>query len=220
MTRWSQNLEQDYILEYFDRCAHGVTPPRWIVNGYARPTFIDIGSNDGITLSNTRAIAELGSVGVFVEPSPKAFAKLKENYKGQSGFYFYNCAISNHNETAVFHESSSLLSSSDVGLVSTFEASEMQRFKSVCTYESVMVKKYKWKTFLNRLSIREFNFISLDVEGQEMHILPDIDLTATYAICIEHNGSQEKKRQYLECTSKYGIDKIIYESGENIIIVR
>jgi FkbM family methyltransferase len=220
MKNYSQSNEQIHILDYFENISKQATPPRWITDGYNRPTFIDIGANDGITLSNTRALAELGSFGVFVEPSPKSFAKLKANYKGLKGFYFYNYALGSHNGKGILHESSSLLTSADVGLVSTFEASEMQRFKSVCTYEPITVNVFKWKTFINRLKIKQFSFVNLDVEGQEMHVLPDMDLTATYAICIEHNGSAEKKKAYLECTSKYGIDKIIYESGENLIIVR
>jgi FkbM family methyltransferase len=205
MKRYSQNLEQDYILEYFQG---------------RKGTFIDIGANSGIDLSNTRALAELGWSGCFIEPSPKAFEKLKENYKGLSGFYFYNLALGDHNGNAILQESSSLLNAADVGLVSTFESSEMQRFKSICTYEPVTVKMFKWKTFYNRLRIKEFTFISLDIEGFELKVLPDMDLTKTEMLCIEHNGSKEKKEQYLYYTSKYGMDKIIYESGENIIIVR
>lgn len=206
MKRYSQSNEQDYILEYFEN--------------KKRPTFIDIGANDGITLSNTRALVELGSEGVFVEPSPKAFERLKENYKGMKGLYFYNVALGDHNGQAILQESSNLLNSADIGLVSTFESSEMQRFKSICTYEPVTVKMFKWKTFYNRLRIKEFTFISLDIEGFELKVLPDMDLTNTEMLCIEHNGSKEKKEQYLYYTSKYGMDKIIYESGENIIIVR
>lgn len=205
MKNYSQSNEQHHILEYFK----GRTG-----------TFIDIGANNGIDLSNTRALAELGWSGYFIEPSPKAFERLKENYKGLKGFKFYNVALGTHNGNAILQESSSLLTSADVGLVSTFEASEMQRFKSITTYEPVTVKMFKWKTFLNRLSDKHFLFVNLDVEGFEMHILPDMDLSKTEVVCIEHNGSQEKKKAYLECTSKYGIDKIIYESGENLIIVR
>ena len=206
MKRYSQNLEQDYILEYFK----GKTG-----------TFADIGANDGITLSNTRALAEIGFKGIFVEPSPKSFERLKKNYEGLKGFYFYNVALGDHNGNAILQESSSLLTSADIGLVSTFEASEMQRFKSVCTYEPVTVKMFKWKTFMNRMQkIKEFSFINLDVEGYELHILPDIDLSETSLICIEHNGSNDRKNAYLNCTSKYGMDKIIYESAENILISR
>lgn len=201
----SQNCEEQYILEYFEG---------------QKGTFIDIGANEGITFSNTRALAELGWSGCFVEPSPKAFERLKKNYKGLSGFYFYNVALGNHNGMAILQESASLISTSDVGLVSTFEVSEMQRFKKVTTYEPVSVKMFKWKTFYNRLKIKEFTMVNLDVEGFEMHILPDMDLSKTKLLVIEHNGKQELKKQYLECTTKYGLDKIIYESGENIIIVR
>ena len=205
MKIYSQNLEQNYILEYFKD---------------KRGTFIDIGANDGLTLSNTRALAELGWRGVFVEPSPKSFEMLKKNYEGLKGFYFYQVALGDHNGNAILQESSSLLTSADVGLVSTFEASEMQRFKSICTYEAVTVKMYKWKTFMNRLQVKTFDFISLDVEGFELHILPDMDLSRTSLVCIEHNGHPGKKRAYLECCAKYRIENIIYESGENLLIAR
>ena len=205
MKNYSQSNEQTYILDYFKG---------------RKGTFIDIGANSGIDLSNTRALAELGWSGCFVEPSPKAFKKLKENYKGLKGFFFYQVALGDHNGMAILQESSSLLSSADVGLVSTFEVSEMQRFKRICTYEPVQVKMYKWKTFYNRLRIKEFSFVNLDVESYEMHILPDMDLSKTELLCIEHNGSEEKKRMYLECTSKFGLNKIIYESGENVLIAK
>jgi len=205
MKIYSQNLEQNYILEYFKD---------------KRGTFIDIGANDGLTLSNTRALAELGWRGVFVEPSPKSFEMLKKNYEGLKGFYFYQVALGDHNGNAILQESSSLLTSADVGLVSTFEASEMQRFNKICTYEPVTVKMYKWKTFMNRLQVKTFDFISLDVEGFELHILPDMDLSKTSLVCIEHNGHPGKKRAYLECCAKYRIENIIYESGENLLIAR
>jgi len=205
MKIYSQNLEQNYILEYFKD---------------KRGTFIDIGANDGLTLSNTRALAELGWRGVFVEPSPKSFEMLKKNYEGLKGFYFYQVALGDHNGNAILQESSSLLTSADVGLVSTFEASEMQRFNKICTYEPVTVKMFKWKTFMNRLQVKTFDFISLDVEGFELHILPDMDLSKTSLVCIEHNGHPGKKRAYLECCAKYRIENIIYESGENLLIAR
>lgn len=202
---FSQNKEEQYILEYFK----------------GKPgSFLDVGANDGVTLSNTRALAQAGWKGVLVEPSPKSFERLKGNYKNMLGFYFYPVALGNHNGMAVLHESSNLLTAADIGLVSTFEASEMQRFKSICTYEPVTVKMYKWKTFLNRLRIKEFDFISLDIEGYELHVLPDMDLSKTSLLCIEHNGRQPLKDAYLKCTAKYGLEKVIYESGENLLIAR
>jgi FkbM family methyltransferase len=202
---YSQNKEEEVILNYF--------------NGQTG-SFIDIGANDGIKFSNTRALAERGWKGVLIEPSPKAYAKLKEVYNGHKGFYLYNFAIGNKNGKDFLQESGALCSASDVGLVSTFHSHEMDRFKTTVKYEPVEVKVFKWKTFLNRLTIKEFEFISADCEGSEMDFLPDMDLSSTKLICLEHNGKEELKKQYLEVTSKYGLNKIIYESGENIIISR
>jgi FkbM family methyltransferase len=203
--KYTQNDEEKYILEYF---------------GSEVGTFLSLGENDGVTFSNVRALALRGWKGVMVEPSPKAYERLKTLYNGHKGFYIYPFAISDFNGKDMLQESGPLCSAADVGLVSTFHASEIERFKRTVTYEPVEVKTFKWKTFLNRLKIKEFTMISIDIESHEMKALPDMDLSKTKLICIEHNGSQEKKKAYLECTSKYGIDKIIYESGENLIIVR
>lgn len=203
--KFSQNDEERVILEYF---------------GPHVGTFASIGENDGETFSNVRALALRNWTGVMIEPDPEAFARLQELYKNYKKLYTYNYAIGDHNGVSMLQKSSSLLKTGDTGLVSTFDASEMDRFKSVVSYTPTEVKVYKWKTAINRWSIKKFDFISIDVEGFELRILPDIDLTDTKLVCLEHNGSTEKKRAYLECTSKYGINKIIYESGENVIIAR
>ena len=205
--KYSQNLEEEVILNYF--------------KDYQSGTFLSIGENDGVTFSNVRALSLTGKFkGVMVEPSPKAFERLKQLYEGHKGFYTYQVAIGSHNGKGILQESGPLCSPADIGLVSTFHQKEVERFKRTVNYSPVEVKMYTWKTFLNRLTIKEFNFVSIDVESNEMDILPDMDLTATQLLCIEHNSNQELKKKYLDCTSKYGLDKIIYESGENIIICR
>lgn len=202
---FSQNQEEKHILEYF---------------GDYIGTFCSIGENDGETLSNVRALALKGWKGVMVEPSPKAFERLKKLYNGNKGFYVYPFAISGHNGTAVLQESSALLSADDSGLVSTFHPAEMARFKRTVSYAPVEVKTFKWKTFLNRLKLKEFDFINADCEGDEMSFIPDIDFSKTKLICLEHNGSEQRKNDYLYYTSKFGLERIIYESGENILIAR
>lgn len=199
---YSQNSEQEVILKYFQ----GKTG-----------TFIDIGSNDGITFSNTRALAERGWKGVLVEPSPKAFAKLKELYNGHKGFYLYPYALGSHNGKAMLQESGPLCSAADVGLVSTFHSHEMDRFKRTVKYEPVEVKVFKWKTFLNRLTIKEFDMISMDCEGNELSILPDMDLSKTSLICLEWNSKPELKAEYEKYLAGF---KLIYTSGENLIYAR
>lgn len=200
---FSQNNEEQIILDYF--------------NGRSG-TFIDIGANTGTHLSNTRALALLGTWrGVFIEPSPKAYAQLKQLYQDQKGFYTYPFALTSKNGTATLMESGNLISKEDVGLVSTFHQHEKARFERTVQYNPVEVKTFKWKTFLNRLKIREFNMISLDVEGSELEILPDMDLSKTELICIEWNSKPELKTEYEKYLDGF---KLIYTSGENLIYAR
>lgn len=201
----SQNNEEQVILDYF--------------KGHVG-TFCSLGENDGVTFSNVRALAERGWSGIMVEPDPEAFERLEKLYLEYRGLYTYNYAISDYNGKKILQKSSSLLKNGDTGLVSTFNASEMERFKSVVNYTPIEVQCYTWRTALNRWAIKEFEFISIDCESEELKFLPDMDLTKTQLICLEHNGKNDVKNFYLECTSKFELTKIIYESAENIIISR
>lgn len=199
---FSQSQEEKYILEYF---------------GDKVGTFLDLGANDGITFSNTRALALKGFKGVLVEPSPKAYERLKTLYNGNKGIYTYPFAITDKNGNKALEESGALCSAADVGLVSTFHQHEKARFNRTVKYEPVEVKTFKWKTFLNRLRIKEFDMISLDVEGDELNILPDMDLSKTSCICIEWNSKPELKKEYDYYLKEF---RVIYTSGENLIYVR
>lgn len=199
---YSQNLEEQYILNYF---------------GDYVGTFLDLGCNDCLTFSNTRALSLKGWKGVFVDPSPKAMDRCKTLYNGYKGYYFYPVAISSHNGKAILQESGPLCNATDVGLVSTFHQSEVDRFKRTVQYEPIEVKTYKWKTFFNRLRIKEFDFINIDVESDEMNILPDMDLSKAKLVCIEWNSKPELKAAYDKYLEGF---KVIYTSGENLLYAR
>lgn len=202
--RYSQNLEEDYILDYF--------------KDYPAGTFLSIGENDGQTFSNVRALALTGRFkGVMVEPHPEANERLKKLYHGYKGFYIYPYAITKHNGKAILQASGPQATSSDVGLVSTFHAHEKARFERVVSYTPIEVKTFKWKTFLNRLSIKTFDFMSIDCEGSEMDFLPDMDLSQTKMICIEWNGKPELKVAFEKYLDGFNL---IYTSAENLLYAR
>lgn len=200
--KYSQNLEEQHILNYF---------------GDYVGTFLDLGCNDCLTFSNTRALALRKWRGVFVDASPKAMERCKTLYNGYKGYYFYEVAISTHNGKAIFNESGALCGAADVGLVSTFHQSEMDRFKRTVAYNPVEVKTFKWKTFLNRLKVREFDMISMDIENDELNVLPHMDLSKTKLLCIEWNSKPELKAEYEKYLQGF---KVIYTSGENLIYAR
>ncbi len=210
----SQNAEEQIILDYFK----GQTG-----------TFCDLGSNDGITFSNTYALSKLGWCGVLVEPSPRAHAKLKQLYKETKGcFYLYDYAILDINGSLTLHESGELVKTGDVGLVSTFIEKETERFRRTVKYDDVTVNCYRWKTAMNKWKFKKFDFISLDIEGAELDwidetgkkrdgVLKQIDVTDTQLICIETNGDLVKKAQIDEILTGF---KVIYTSPENLIYAR
>jgi len=200
---YSQNEEQRYILEYFE----GKTG-----------TFLDLGCNDCKTFSNTRALFETGRwKGVLVDPSPKAIEKCKELYNGHKGVYIYQYAILSHNGKDILRQSGALCSAADVGLVSTFHDAEEARFRRTVVYEPVEVKCFRWKTFLNRVPIKEFDFVSIDCEGSDLEILAQMDISKVQMICLEWNGKEDLKKDF-----EYYLEgfKLIYTSGENLLYAR
>ena len=199
---YSQSQEEKIILDYF---------------GNHVGTFVDIGANDGKTFSNTRALAERGWKGVCIEPDPEAFARLKALYDGHKGVYAYGYAISDHNGKKMLQKSGTLLKNGDTGLVSTFHSQEVDRFKSAVQYQPIEVKSFRWKTAMNRWQIKEFDFVSLDIEGDELNVLPDMDLSKVKCICIEFNSKQDLKKEYEKYLDGF---KLIYTSGENLIYAR
>lgn len=204
---YSQNAEEEVILRYF---------------GDFKGTFIDIGANDGVTLSNTRALAERDWCGVLVEPSPTAFRRLKQLYgSAKKGcFYLYEVALGNHNGPSTLHDSGTLLKTGDTSLVSTLVEEEKKRFQAVLTYEPVAVKTFRWKTFLNRCSLKKFDFVSIDCEGLDLDILIQMDLSDVKCLCIEHNGHELLKQAYTEYCAKFGLTRLLYTSAENLIFAR
>lgn len=207
---YSQNAEEQHILNYF---------------GNFVGSFISVGENDGTTFSNVRALALNGWRGVCVEPSPKAFERLKKLYEGSENIYCYPYAIGDHNGKAIMHESSALCSINDIALVSTFDRKETERWKphivpgtrQGVSFEDVEVQMFRWKTFVNRLKIKTFNFVSIDCEGFDLEILKQMDLTGVKCICLEWNGKPELKSEFEKPLEGF---KIIYTSGENLIFAR
>lgn len=168
MQEYSQHGEQATILAYFGGKRYG--------------TFLDIGANDGVRYSNTRALVDLGWFGTYVEPSPAAFAALRENLPNAKAF---PVAIGEANREVELWESDE----ASHRLISTTIASERERW-GVCRFSSVRVQAWTIARLLEESLDRRYEFISIDAEGADLTIFKQIDLTALSVrmVCIEHNG--------------------------------
>jgi len=110
---YSQNNEQQIIMKYF---------------GDRKGRLLDIGANDGVTLSNSRALMLSGWEGVLVEPSPQAFARLSNVY-GSTSAVLQQVAVGLETRVIDFWESGAYEHTGpDVALLSCVDAKEKDRW--------------------------------------------------------------------------------------------
>jgi FkbM family methyltransferase len=198
--RYSQNNEQDIILQYF---------------GSRKGFFLDIGANDGITLSNTYALQLQLWSGVLVEPSEEAFNRIIT----YPSVHKYNVAIGTEDGHCTFHEMGNHLNAGDVSLLSTIKKTELKRWPGV-EFKERMTEVWTYKTLLKHSPFKFFDFISIDAEGVDYEILEQIDLKYTDMVCIEHNSNPDLFQLIKEYCNKAGLTKKLLNNLENVIWAR
>lgn len=197
MKRYSQNLEQTVIVSQFRQ---------------RKGTFLDLGSFDGINLSNVRALAEMGWQGVMVEASPTVFKQLKKNYEDFPGIELHNIAVGATTGLLDFYDNH--------GAVGTLHLSETERWKGTQQFRTIEVPCMEINEFLETVSIyKTFDFISCDIEGEDLNVIRrmDFDALKTKMICVEWNGKD--KFLYDKVLLPFGF-RLIHKNNENLIYRR
>ena len=193
---YSQNNEQQVILDYFGNHYIG--------------SFLDLGCNDGLTFSNTRALGLRGWSGVLVDASQKATSLAQGVYKDNDRVQVVNIAIAPYKGFIAFYESGTHLGGEDVSLVSTIIESEKQRWVK----EQFTEVQVPCDTVNSIINGHTFDFINIDIEGMDYEVLSQIDLTGVKMVCVEFNGTEPKK--YIDYCAQYGLTEI-HRNGENLI---
>jgi FkbM family methyltransferase len=183
----SQNDEEDLVLRRFGATFKGVC--------------LDIGANDGITLSNTYACMQRGWAGVFVEPSPEAFRRLSALHQQHPDWLTLsvNAAITETAGTHVLYESGTHLHAGDVALLSSIIEAETKQWESSGhTFTPIAVDGITIAMLLSRCKSRgfhRFDLINIDAEGLDFYILRQIDLRMLQCqmLIVEHNGSDDPR---------------------------
>ena len=198
--RYSQNNEQDIILSYFQS---------------RKGFFLDIGANDGVTLSNTYALQLQGWSGVLVEPSEEAFNRILPGRWVEK----FNVAIGTEDGHCTFHEMGNHLNKGDVSLLSTIKRTELKRWPGT-EFKERMTEVWTYKTLITHSPYKLFDFISIDAEGVDFEILEQINLKHTQMVCIEHNGNIDLFHLIKDYCSKGGLTKCLLVNLENVIWAR
>lgn len=203
---YSQSTEQNCILNFFKDTIG---------------TFADFGSNDGITLSNTYALAQLGWQGLLCEPSKEAFARLQYNYEKNMNVCLFNCAVTGLYEGIIkMYESGEHLGQGDISLLSTIHQTELKRWEgSQNTFTKVDVKAMPVNMILENSGFENIDFFSIDIEGSELEVIKyiDFDRYKTKMICVEFNGNNEEL--YHRIITPFGFD-LIHKNAENLIYTK
>ena len=195
--RYSQNNEQDIILSYFQS---------------RKGFFLDIGANDGVTLSNTYALQLQGWSGVLVEPSEEAFNRILPGRWVEK----FNVAIGTEDGHCTFHEMGNHLGKGDVSLLSTIKRTELKRWPGT-EFKERMTEVWTYKTLITHSPYKLFDFISIDAEGVDFEILEQINLKHTQMVCIEHNGNVDLFHLIKDYCNKGGLTKCLLVNLENVI---
>lgn len=201
--KYSQNNEELIILDFFNKKVG---------------RFLDLGANDGITLSNTHALTLRGWSGVCVEPSPSAYNRLVELYKDNNRIECIERAVGRDTGIVTLHESNEHLGKGDISLLSTTVPSEIGRWRGTQIFTPIQVKMVTVKQLFDSIDDTEFDFISIDCEGLDYEIL--IDLIAIGVkpamICVEWNTSNFEKYE-----SALSLNyRLHHKNYENLIFIR
>jgi len=205
---YSQNNEDDLILSYF---------------GTEKKTVLEIGANDGKTLSNSLLLIENGWQAYLLEPSQKAFDRLVKLHGDNELVHLYRVAIAETSEEKIYYESGELLGTGDSALVSSLDLNELKRWNGTVSFQESRIICKTWHdfTYVNSLETAEFNFISIDAEGYDWIILEQINLTLhnCEVLCIEWNGVSNLSDKFTAYANSHDLYEV-KRNAENIIFAR
>jgi len=168
-------------------------------------SFIDIGANDGVLLSNTFKFAKYGATGLCIEPSPRSYAKLRFNHLFHPKVTCINHAISNRDGKIYFVEDGYEETLSRV-CNNKIEGSKEIR---CCTFNTI-INKYP--------SFKDIDLLSVDVEGHEYEVFSSLlkNSLKIKLIIIESDKSKLDKLTNLPFLSDY---HTIHTNGINTFLL-
>lgn len=184
-------------------------------------TILDLGANDGVTFSNSRAFLESGWSGVLVEASPITFKKLSELYKHSSDVYCIEKCLSDvKRKTNFYHNTYHPIpgGGDNQDILSTIVESSYQRTAGWGTFTNFEIDCDTLDVVLKSVPFKKFEYVTIDIEGMDLQVLQQMDLNdlGVELLLIEHNGGI--REEVIEYCSKYNLNKILLENSVNIIL--
>ena len=201
---YSQNDEERIILSYFKgRMGH----------------FLDLGANDGITLSNTRALSDHGWGGVLVDASPTAHRMATENYCDRDDVTCLHCAVWTGDGEIILHESGSHIGREDHALLSSIYPGETEKWRPTTAFQPLTVPCLSVASLLKLCPVARFEFISIDVEGADLDVLQQMDLTDLGCEMLVVEVNEKDEAPFIAHCEKHSL-KRVHRTPENLIFAK
>ncbi|XP_066939167.1 uncharacterized protein [Macrobrachium rosenbergii] len=161
---------------YFSQYNRSIYLTEELLKGVRGGIFVELGALDGETHSNTVFLErELGWTGLLIEPLPESFRSLTT--KGRKA-YSINAGAALTNKSAIRH----LYRAYDYTSVG------LRHIKNY-TIETTAVEMFPLYTMLLAVNITVIDFLSLNVEGEELKVLQTVpwDKVQVRVMCVEIN---------------------------------
>jgi FkbM family methyltransferase len=133
-----------------------------------RGVCVEVGANDGVTLSNSYYFDQLGWRSILVEPNPTLCREIRLR-RGERTVLF-ECAASSSNGTGRLN-----MGSGSDNMYSTLEPSAGDP-QTNHSFMEITVPTRTIDSILEEAGLGPIDFVSIDVEGHEMVVLSGIDL--------------------------------------------
>lgn len=159
--------------------------------------FVEVGAADGVFLSNTYMLEQLGWTGVLAEPNPRFAEKLKRRRCIVS-----NLCVSARSGDAVPFLAAEMGELSRLASVAFTDKHEERRQQGA---EHIQVRTVTLDDLLEQHGApRRIDYLSVDTEGAELEILGAFDFERwdVAAITVEHNHTPAREALYDLLTAK------------------
>ncbi|XP_066939145.1 uncharacterized protein [Macrobrachium rosenbergii] len=177
---------------YFSQYNQSMYLTEELLKGMRGGTFVELGALDGETHSNTVFLErELGWTGLLIEPLPEGFRNLTT--KGRKA-YSINAGAALTNRSAI--ENFKVYDYKSLGLSHIANK----------TSETIAIKTFPLYTMLLALNITFIDFLSLDVEGDELKVLQTVpwDKVQVRVMCVEINHVEGGAPAVIDYMEKQG----------------
>ena len=176
--------------------------------------FIDIGAYDGVTISNTYSLEEIGWKGICIEPVPNVFEKLIQNRKCEC----INAAVS-HLDTMdnKFIQTKGGRS----GFTRNMSPAKQIAAEKEGIIAEINVKSITFDAAMSNYKSEYIDFMSIDVEGSELEILKTINFNKYKfgLIAVENNQTRQKGDEQLRPFMKSRGYKVLLNVGVDILFI-